>query len=214
MKTQDEINLALLNLIEQFVSRQKQEDFNRHGVVTNNTKKLLQDVYQLRDELNPVPPKAVETYTTPPFTLLYPYLSKRDFRGKYSITALFEKDQDLTDMLETIKKCALEKWGELTLMPNPFHHPLKDCALVGESLGDEIRKERYPKLVDGCLLFNASTAYRPRVFDVDGNEVDSLPEGTKATAVIRMIPFEAKAWHKGGVLFELVSVRAIKEGDL
>lgn len=105
---------------------------------------------------------------------------------KYSISMIFSKDDDLTQLKEAIKKTAAEKWGDK--IPKGLKNPLRD--------GDA---ERDDPVYENSVFMNAKSSNQPGIVDekvqpiVDQKEFYS---GCYARASIALFAYD-QAGNKG-----------------
>ena len=141
---------------------------------------------------------------TPVFRVSFPSLfepSDFDGKSKYSVTMLFGKDADLTEIKAAIKDAIKEKWG--AKVPPNLWNPLRDGSEKPDLDG-----------YDGCQFMKASSKTRPGVVDQDCQEIidsSELYAGCFARATV--VPFAFDVSGKKGVSFLLSNVQKVDDGD-
>jgi hypothetical protein len=143
---------------------------------------------------------------TPVFRVSFPALFEpTEFQGKkkYSVTMLFDKNADLTEIKAAIGQAIREQWP--TKVPPNLRNPLRDGAEKPDLDG-----------YDGCLFIKASSTTRPGVVDQDCKEIIDSAEvyaGCFARATIVPFAYDLKETGARGVSFLLSNVQKVDDGD-
>ena len=147
-----------------------------------------------------------ENLLTPEFRVSFPSLFKATrfneaSEAKFSVTMLFPKDADLTELKKEAAQVAKEKWGDK--VPKGLKTPFRDQG--------DFDHEGYE---NGAVFIRASSKQRPGVVDkkvqsiVDDSEV--YP-GCYARATIRAYAFDVPG--NKGVAFGLQNFQKLRDGD-
>lgn len=135
-------------------------------------------------------------YVTPKFRASWCYVIRprpeKTAQGKdqYSITMLFEKGQDLTELKKAILQAGVNEWGEdRSKWPKLKSTPLKDQgdALRKREDGTEFLPDGY---TPGALYMEAKTYQKPGLVD------------QKLTEIIDETQFYSGCWARAEVMFK------------
>lgn len=148
--------------------------------------------------------------TTPEFRVSFPSVfepSKMDGQpqdaARYSVTMLFDKNADLTQLKAAIRKAVEMKFPDPTKRPKGLKNPLRN--------GDEKPNlDGYP----GCTFAAAKSKTRPGVVDQNVQPILSAEEfyaGCYARATVTVYYFD-KAGNKG-VALGLQNIQKIRDGQ-
>ena len=124
-------------------------------------------------------------------------------KAQYSVTLLFEKGTDLSEMKEAANKAAKEKWG--SKMPKKFESPFKD--------GNEKEGEEYQDMI--YINFKASDRHPPGVVGPNAKKIDEK-SGTLYPGCYGRVSYSVYAWEymgKAGVSFGLRGFQVTGDGD-
>lgn len=143
---------------------------------------------------------------TPKFRVSYPNVFKakamnEDDEAKYSVTMLFDKDQDLSDFEDAIAAAAKEKWGNK--LPKKFKSPIRDGD---EESDDENYEDKY--------FIRASSKKKPQIIDLDHEPVvdeEGFYPGCYARATIIAFAYEVNG--NKGVSFALQNIQKLDDGE-
>lgn len=143
--------------------------------------------------------------TTPTFRVSFPSLVKPSAmeggEPKYSVTMLFPKETDLTQLRNAASQAAVERWGDK--IPKGLRSPFRD--------GDEKDLDGYA----GTFYVRASSTNRVGVVAEDLAPLDQesdLPAGYYARAIVT--PFAYDKNGNKGVSFGLQAVQRVRRGEM
>lgn len=141
---------------------------------------------------------------TPNFRVSFPSVFEpSEFNGKetYSITMLFDKSADLSELKAAVKRAAEEKWGKK--IPANLRNPIRDGA-------EKSHLDGY----DGCVFIRASSKTKPGVVDQNCQEIINSSEfyaGCIARATVVAFAYD-QAGNKG-VSFLLSNIQKVADGE-
>jgi hypothetical protein len=169
------------------------------------------------------------TVTTPYFRVSWPNVFKPkkntlNNKDEYSLTALFPKGADLSQIQAAMKSVCAEKWGnDPTKWPKNLRNPLKDQAtLTLKEKGTDQplidKKTGKPILQAGCeegaMFINLKSEQRPGLVDSQVqpilDQADFYP-GCWARASLSVFAYD-QAGNKG-VSFGLMNIQKVKEDE-
>ena len=141
---------------------------------------------------------------TPTFRVSFPQIFEPgEFNGKetYSLTMLFDKSADLSELKAAVKKAAEEKWGKK--MPANLRNPIRDGA-------EKSHLDGY----DGCMFIRASSKTKPGLVDQNCVEIINPSDfyaGSLARATVVAFAYD-QAGNKG-VSFLLSNIQKVADGE-
>ena len=148
--------------------------------------------------------KSVSKILTPNFRVSFPSVFEpSDYNGKetYSVTMLFDKSTDLTELKAAVKRAAEEKWGKK--IPSNLRNPIRDGA-----------EKEHLDGYDGCFFIRASSKTKPGVVDQNCVEIINPSEfyaGCIARATV--VPFAYDQAGNKGVSFLLSNIQKVADGE-
>lgn len=149
-----------------------------------------------------------EKILTPTFRVSFAHVFKpgKSFQGKepkYSVTMLFEKSTDLTDMKKLVGKVIRAKWGDdKAKWPEKLGLPFKD--------GDKQKPEAHK----GKVVIEARSQIRPGLVNQKCEEIINPAEfysGCYARATVTCFAYEQMG--NSGVAFGLQNIQKVKDGE-
>lgn len=145
---------------------------------------------------------------TPEFRVAFPNVFEVDEFGNFSITMLFPKSTDITDLKKGAKAIALEYFDEQ--LPKNFHWPFKD----GDIPNDEGR------IFDGysdSIVLNAKTNAESRIFVIESDAKTEIIKSREFYAgCFARAKITPHAWSfkgKNGVSFFLGNIQKLRDGN-
>lgn len=164
--------------------------------------------------------------TTGKFRLSYPHLFKpkafKNQEPKYSLSMLFNKDDDLSQLEIAAENAAIEMWG-----PNKKQWPSKKVKSkkTGKTISKSLVKMPFkdgetehpdkPEY-EGVTFLNASCKKQPQVFDQGKNlikDATGIKAGDYARASLIAFAYADKDTGSYGVSFALVGVQKVATGE-
>lgn len=146
---------------------------------------------------------------TPKFRVSFPNLDQpKSFQGqaaKYSITMLFPKDTDLTEMKRAAFKAKVEKWGkDKAKWPKRLKSPFRD--------GDAEKPEM--KGYEGSIFVTASAKAdnQPGMVDIDRQEITGKDIYAGCYARAELIAFAYDTAGNMGISFSLQNIQKLGDG--
>ncbi len=122
---------------------------------------------------------------------------------KYTITMLFDKDADLSEMKADAQRAVVDKWGaDPTKWPKNLRSPFRDQG-----------EKEYEGYVAGNICVTASTKDKPEVVDANSNAIVENREiysGARYVASISAFAYDVNG--NRGVSFGLGNVKKVKDG--
>lgn len=162
--------------------------------------------------------------TTGKFRLSYPHLFKpkafKNQEPKFSISMLFNKDDDLSQLKIAAENAAIEKWGaDKKQWPSKKTKSQKTGLIVNKCLvkmpfkDGEVEHPDKPEY-ENTIFLNASTKKQPTIFDQGKNPITDAT-GIKAGDYARasLIAFAYEGEGSFGVSFALIGVQKVKTGE-
>lgn len=152
----------------------------------------------------------MSNYLTPRFRVSFPNVFRpgkamnAGEEGKYSITALFAKDTDLSVLKKAAKEAAEEKWGtDQSKWPKNLRLPFRDQG-----------EKEFEGYEPGCIFITATSKQRPGLVDAKVQDIieekDFYP-GCYARATVRAFAYDQKG--NRGVAFGLQNVQKVADGE-
>ena len=145
---------------------------------------------------------------TPEFRVSFPSVFKaRSFNNgdpKFSITMLFKKGTDLTELKKLAAAAAKEKWPTPESRPKKLRNPFRD----GDT--EKADMDGYA----GHIFVSASSKMAPGVVDRNRNPIDTDTEfyaGCYAHATVTAYAYNQKG--NAGVAFGLQNVQKLRDGE-
>lgn len=126
-----------------------------------------------------------------------------DGKKSYSVTMLFDKNADLSEMKKAVEAAIQKKWGNKR--PANLRLPFRDA---GEKAGE------YEGFKKGMTFVTARTYDKPQVVDQDVNPITDRKElysGCYAWATVVAGAYEARG--NKGVAFYLNNVQKLADGE-
>lgn len=120
---------------------------------------------------------------------------------KYSITMLFPKDTDISELKRICKAALKEKWGDKP--PKNLRIPFRD--------GDEKEYEGYT----GMIFCGASSIQRPGLIDEERNPIidpEEFYSGCYARATLTAFAYQHKSGNTG-VSLGLQNIQKLQDGE-
>lgn len=161
--------------------------------------------------------------TTGKFRLSYPHLFKpKAFKGqepKYSLTMLFNADDDLSQLKIAAENAAIEKWGaDKKQWPSKKTKSKKTGQIINKCIvkmpfkDGEVEHPDKPEY-EGVIFANASSKKPPAV--ISQSKEPLTETGIKAGDYARasLIAFAYEGEGSYGVSFALLGVQKIKTGE-
>lgn len=146
--------------------------------------------------------------TTPVFraSFLNAFKPRAAFEGKepqYSVTMLFDRDTDISDLKKAVKQVIVETWGaDKTKWPKNLRTPFKD--------GDEKNLEAHK----GKVVVEARSKNKPGIVDAKLREIieqEEVYSGCYMRASINAYAYDVQG--NKGVAFGLNNLQKIKDGE-
>ena len=142
---------------------------------------------------------------TPTFRVSFPHVFEavpfaEGQKKKYSVVMLFDKTEDLSDLISIVKDAITEKWGDKK--PKDLKSPFRD--------GDE---KDYPGY-EGMIFCSATSIQKPAVVDETLQHIldpEEFYAGCYARASITAFAYDTMG--NRGVAFGLQNVQKIKDGE-
>lgn len=131
-----------------------------------------------------------------------PRAAGEDGEARFSISMIFPKDTDLSEMKACAKEAIKAKWGDKP--PKNLHLPFRD--------GDEDRED--DPAYENSIFVNASSKNKPGLVDAKVKPIldeDEFYSGCYARATVNFFAFDKNG--NRGVGVGLNNIQKIKDGD-
>ncbi len=156
---------------------------------------------------------------TPNFRISYPHLFKPQLNKlsnqmEFSVTALFQKDADLSKLKAAAAEAITAKWGpDKAKWPKNLRTPFRD---QGERIQAAKDAEKTPPsgYEAGSIYLNLKSKQRPGIVDAQMNEIideTQLYAGCWARASVSCYAYD-QAGNRG-VSFGLQHIQKVKDGE-
>jgi len=150
-----------------------------------------------------------ESVMTKTFQVSFPKIFTPELNdsGKevYSLTMLFDSEEDVSNLKALAINTAVGKYGEEVKNNKKFNWPFKR--------NDDIDLERFPNF-KGKIWADAKTQYAPGLVDQNKQEIINQNEfyaGCYARAVVTCYTYDFKG--KKGVSFGLTAIQKVRDGE-
>jgi len=150
----------------------------------------------------------MDKVTTPEFRVSFPAVfQSRAFEGqepKYSVSMLFDKKTDISELKQLAAKALKEKWPNDAERPKGLRNPFRD--------GDVEHPDK--KEYAGKLFVNAKSKMRPGVVDQNLQKIiseDDFYAGCYARATVTCYAYD-RAGNRG-VAFGLQNLQKVRDGE-
>lgn len=153
---------------------------------------------------------------TPEFRVSYEHVFKAQApkasdKPKYSLTMLFSKDTDLSEIKEVMKQAKIAKYGPKENWPDGLLSPVSDGNTHKDKATGEIKAGYKDHWV---IKATSSEDSRPTVFDTDGKEmIDSKKFYSGCYARAQVLAHVWEYMGKSGVMFILDGAQKLRDGE-
>ena len=145
---------------------------------------------------------------TPEFRVSFPSIFEPiAFEGntpKYSLTMIFNKTDDLSEIESAVQFAIEEKWSNKKTRPAKLKLPLRDGST------DRPNVEGY----ENCIFIHATNKLKPGLVDKDLSPIISPEDfyaGCYARATLNVFAFDTKG--NRGVTFFLQNIQKLRDGE-
>lgn len=131
----------------------------------------------------------------------------RKGKGKYTVTALFRKGEDLSILKLAAQRARKQKWGD------------KIPARYTDSIRKQDEKvDQYDGFVKGAFFMNCGSKFKPQIIGPtvsDSFDEDGIYSGCYCRLNLNTYAYGGEKRHKGnnGVSFGLQKIQFIRDGD-
>jgi hypothetical protein len=160
----------------------------------------------------------MSTITTKKFRVSYPavfkpQVNKLSGKEEYGVTALFEKGEDLSDLIKMCEAAMIKKWGrDKAAWPKNIRSPFRDQSDRAKTVeGKQVMPEGH---VAGAIFISLKSKTRPGV--VDENVQPILDETAFYSGCYARASVQAYAYEQAGnrgVSFGLRNIQKVADGE-